>query len=659
MVLRTKVITVIAVILMVFVGISTTIALNLQSSRMISSKLMDIEILSNIILRSIEEAMSKGDTEGVQKSLENIGRNLEIVGLRIISNDGFILKSKDPEEIGLKSKGYTLFKYDDKKFKPIVREESIIHLTPVENKAQCYGCHDANMKLNGIIEIKYDVSRSKADIVAIKRFLILSNILTVLIIVGVLAIMFTRLIMTPLKGFLDTIKAVEGGNWDARVKTIGNDELSSIGKAFNKMLEEVKDLYDKGLKKEKEISKVRVELDHKMMLEELNTQLQYKVKEVETANKAVLNLSKEVKSKNIQLEKVVERLKKMNDVGRILSSIIDTDELIKIIIKMSSEMLNVEKGSIHMRRNGQTALTFRYEYGVGVERESDMSGTETPFFKELLEDGRQVLLNANSNKSNDPSVVGVPLKMKGQIVGGMLLQEKIDGSEFTSDELEFLGTMGNQAMVAIENAWLYETVKTNYFGTIQSLVNALEASDKYTKGHSERVRGLGLELARNVGLDYRELEIFEHAAILHDIGKIGIDTSVLNKETRLTNTEFSLIRAHPIIGDEILGPIGTLQGVRTTILQHHEKYDGTGYPYGVAGNEITLKARILTVVDTFDAMLSHRPYRKALSVPKALDELKRGAGTQFDPVVVNAFLDLIETHDGVLLEAGYGEDVLY
>jgi HD-GYP domain-containing protein (c-di-GMP phosphodiesterase class II) len=529
----------------------------------------------------------------------------------------------------------------------------------VENKARCYGCHDANIKLNGIIEIRYDVSRSKSDIVAIKRFLILSNILTVLIMVGVLGIMFTKLIMTPLKGFLDTIKSVEGGNLDARVKVEGNDDLSDIGKAFNKMLEEVKDLYDKGLKKEKEISKVKVELDHKLMLEELNSQLQYKVKEVETANRAVLNLSKEVKSKNIELEKVVERLKKMNDVGRILASIIDTDELIKIIIKMSSEMLNVEKGSIHMRRNGQMGLTFRYEYGVGVEREQDMSEMQTSIFRELLEDGKQVLLNDDSVKEQGSSVVGVPLKMKGQIVGGMILQEKIDGSEFTLDELEFLSTMGNQAMVAIENAWLYETVKTNYFGTIQSLVNALEASDKYTKGHSERVRCLGLELAKNVGLDYRELEIFEHAAILHDIGKIGIDTSVLNKETRLTNTEFSLIRAHPIIGDEILGPIGTLQGVRTTILQHHEKYDGTGYPYGVAGNEITLKARILAVVDTFDAMLSDRPYRKALSVANALDELKLGAGTQFDPVVVNAFLDLMDTRDGLLFEAGYGENIFY
>ncbi len=116
--------------------------------------------------------------------------------------------------------------------------------------------------------------------------------------------------------------------------------------------------------------------------------------------------------------------------------------------------------------------------------------------------------------------------MKGQIIGGMHLETKGNGGEFSEDELELLITLANQAMVAIENAWLYETVKNNYFGTIQALVNALEASDQYTKGHSERVRHLSLELARYVGLDYKELEVLEHAAILHDIGKIGIDSMV-------------------------------------------------------------------------------------------------------------------------------------
>ncbi|MBI5063868.1 MAG: HD domain-containing protein [Desulfatitalea sp.] len=241
----------------------------------------------------------------------------------------------------------------------------------------------------------------------------------------------------------------------------------------------------------------------------------------------------------------------------------------------------------------------------------------------------------------------------GQIIGGMLLEDRLDGGNFTGDEVELLETMANHAIVAIENAWLYETVKNNYFGTVQSLINALEANDKYTRGHSERVRFMSCELGRFIGLDHRELEVLEHAAILHDIGKIGIDSAVLNKPGRLTNAEFSLIKTHPVISDEILGPIGTLDGVRTTVLQHHERYDGKGYPYGIAGEEISLKARVLAVVDAFDAMLAARPYRNALPFGKAMEEIKACAGTQFDPFIVRAFIEMIETAPDILVQGGY------
>lgn len=626
---------------------------------MVNSKLMDVEFLSNVIRQSIESAMAKGRTEDVQKVMENIGQSPEIMNFRILSVDGYILKSKRPEEIGLKSKEFSIYKYSEERYKPVIVDNNINHFYPVRNKKQCFGCHNENIKINGIIEIKYDMARSMADIMAIRKFLIISSILTVMIVAGILGVMFTRMIMSPLGKFLETIRSVEGGNLDARVDITGKDELGIIGTAFNSMLNEVKALYEKGLKKEKEMSRVKVELDHKIILEELNSQLQYKIKEVETANKAVLSLSKEVRAKNIELEKMVDRLKKMNEVGRVLTSIIDIEELIRIIIRTTSEVLGVEKGSIHIMKGRDQSLTMHYQRGIGMARDTEFSPDSNPLYGTLLSEGRTVLINGNNftmddgSKDNIASAIGVPLKMKGQIIGGMLLEDKNNGNPFTPDELELLDTMANQAIVAIENAWLYETVKNNYFGTIQSLVNALEASDRYTKGHSERVKQLGLELAKYIGLDHRELEAFEHAAILHDIGKIGIDTSVLNKEDRLTSVEFSLIRAHPIIGDEILGPIGTLQGVRTTILQHHEKYDGTGYPYGIAGEEISLKARILSVIDTFDAMLTDRPYRRAMPLGHAVDELKKGSGTQFDPAVVRAFMELIESNEHILTQAGY------
>jgi HD-GYP domain-containing protein (c-di-GMP phosphodiesterase class II) len=654
--LQARIITIVIVALLVSVGLTTTITLKLQNKRMTLGKLKDIEVLCNIIHSSIENAMAQGKTEDVQKSLENIGKNPEIIDLRILSNDGYILKSKDPGEIGLPVEGFARYEQAGSKSEPYFGRNTISHYNYVLNKKQCYGCHDENVEVNGLIEVTYDMSRSRADMLAVKRFLILSNIMTVLLVVGMLSAMFAKYLMVPLKRFMGTIKAVEGGDWESRVKVMGDDELSIIGSAFNKMLDEVKSLYEKSLKKEKEVSRVKVELDHKIVLEELNAQLQYKVREVETANKAVLSLSKEVRSKNVELAKMVERLTKINEVGRVLTSIINTEELMSLIIKTTAETLRVDTGSIYVKKDENETLYMQYHRSMGVERLVDPSVEVNALYAGFLQDGKPLMLNeavGGTNPEATTSAIGVPLRMKGQIIGGVLLEQKTDGTHFSSDELELLGTMANQAIVSIENAWLYETVKSNYFGTIQALVNALEASDRYTKGHSERVRYMGVELARHLGLDYREIELFEHAAILHDIGKIGIDTSVLNKEGKLSNAEFSLIRAHPIIGDEILGPIGTLQSVRATILQHHEKYDGTGYPYGITGDEITLKARILAVVDTFDAMMTDRPYRRALPITAAIDELKRGSGTQFDPHVVNSFLDIIGQGENIVLDAGY------
>lgn len=656
--LRTKIIAAVAMLLIVTIGISTTVALSLQSNRMMSSKVSDIKILSNIILKSIENSMGQGNTEDVQKSIENIGENREVQGLRIIAPSGIILKSMNPSELGQRLEDKQALSLDILKSHHVVGDSSITYYTPVPNRVQCYGCHSETEKVNGIIEIKYDISKSQMDISALKRLMIFTNVFTVLAVLGLLSILLSSMIMRPLAKMMSSIKTVEGGDWNVKVEINTNDELGAIGVAFNRMVAEVKSLYEKSVKKEKEISRVKVELDHKGKLEDLNARLQHKVKEVESANKAVLSLSKEVKIKNIELEKMIERLKSINDVGRVLTSIIETDELIKLIIRTTAELLRVERGFIHIMRDERTSIVMQYGHGVGVERVQHMTMDINPLYAELLKDGKPMIFNGGDavdprDGSNSKPALGVPIKMKGQVIGGMLLENKLDSTMFTVDELELLGTMANQAMVAIENAWLYETVKNNYFGTIQALVNALEASDRYTKGHSERVKFLGLKLGMFIGMDYKEMELFEHAAILHDIGKIGIDTSVLNKETKLTNAEFSLIQAHPIIGDEILGPIGTLQGVRTTILQHHEKYDGSGYPYGIAGDEISLKARILTVVDTFDAMLTDRPYRRAIPLVVAKNELKRGAGTQFDPFIVNSFLQMIDENESILLEAGY------
>ncbi|HEB02255.1 MAG TPA: HD domain-containing protein [Nitrospirae bacterium] len=649
---RTKIIGATVLILAIcLVGTSVFMA-RLAEQRMVTANSSHLSSLGGVAQREFESLMKGGHAYRVQDLLENMLKTPVITSARILSTKGIIMRSGTPGEAGQK---VPLFKMPDEGPKTIRQQSTLTHLIPIKNRSECFACHGEIAKHLGVLELGYDISPGIEEVVSTNRFLLMAGLLTLTIVAGTLIVTITRVVSYPVELFSDCMKSVREGSLNTNISLRGRDEIARLGQSFNTMMDEVKALYDRTLKKERDISRVKAELDHKVMLEELNTQLQHKVKEVESANKAVLSLSKELKHKNVELERMVDRLKRINEVGSVLTSIINHEELLKIIIKTASETLRVLKGTIHVQKGTGKPITIAYRANTGFVDTDSGSVELDSHFQEMLRDGKQVFQNegAASGGTAKKTVLGVPLRMKGQIIGGILLEESADGSHITHDDLEVLETMSNQAVVALENAWLYETVKSNYFGTIQSLVNALEASDRYTKGHSERVRFLGMELARYLGLDYRELEVLEHAAILHDIGKIGIDSTILNKEDELTNTEFSLIRAHPIIGDEILGPIGTLEGVRTTILQHHERYDGKGYPYGISGEEITTKARILAVIDTFDAMLTDRPYRKALSLEQALDEVKKGSGTQFDPAVVSAFFQMIKENEELMETTGY------
>jgi putative nucleotidyltransferase with HDIG domain len=361
--------------------------------------------------------------------------------------------------------------------------------------------------------------------------------------------------------------------------------------------------------------------------------------------------------RNVELQKTVERLKKINEVGRMLSSVVETRELMGIIVRATSELLGAERVVMHLRESRKPAMTIACERGDDIRHLPSFSIGTDHDYADLFTNGRPVFIQmdgASAGNGRKSSRIGVPLRVKGMVIGAILLENGTAGTAFTEDELELLTTLANQAMAAIENAWLYENLKTNYFSTVQSLVNALEASDRFTKGHSERVRMLSVELGEQLGLDFHELELLQQAAILHDIGKIGIDHFILQKQGKLTVREYSLVKTHPLIGDEILGPIETMEEVRKTIIQHHERHDGSGYPYGLRGDEISLKSKILSVVDTFDAMMTDRPYRKALSVSAAKEELRANAGTQFDPSVVEAFVHMLDASgEEFLSAAGY------
>ncbi len=252
----------------------------------------------------------------------------------------------------------------------------------------------------------------------------------------------------------------------------------------------------------------------------------------------------------------------------------------------------------------------------------------------------------------DKSFISIPLKKEGEmaslplraprrVLGVLNLSHKACEKKFTVTELEGLRVLACQAAVSIENSFLFYDLEDAYLSAIQSLALLQEARDAYTSGHSQRVTGITMIIAEAMDINQKDRDILQHAAMLHDIGKVGIPENILNKPGKLTPAELKLIHQHPIIGEKVLKPVKFLAEVRPIIRQHHEREDGRGYPDGLLGNELSPLSKILIVADTFDAMNSDRPHRSALSMSQIEQEFRHHRAKQFDGQVVDVLLHIL------------------
>jgi HD-GYP domain-containing protein (c-di-GMP phosphodiesterase class II) len=236
----------------------------------------------------------------------------------------------------------------------------------------------------------------------------------------------------------------------------------------------------------------------------------------------------------------------------------------------------------------------------------------------------------------------VPLKIRKKIFGVLMAAIKHGDRRFTEKELYYLSFLTQNAAHSIENLALYENIYTNLFATLYAFVKAIEVRDPYTKQHSTRVTEISLRLGKALSISPEELDILKFAGPLHDIGKIGVRDAILLKPGRLTKDEYEKIKEHPLLGADIVGKLGMWGREQEIIRCHHERYDGSGYPDGIRGEDIPHLARILSVADAYDAMASDRAYRKKMATEKILQIIHDGAGSQFDPQVVAAFQSLHE-----------------
>lgn len=243
------------------------------------------------------------------------------------------------------------------------------------------------------------------------------------------------------------------------------------------------------------------------------------------------------------------------------------------------------------------------------------------------------------------SVMCVPVRTGKEILGVVYLDTISHPGEFSENDLELLSAIGKQAGVAIRRARLLDDLVEGYYSTVRTLVAAVEAKDSYTRGHSERVTAYAMTLGQILGLAEEKLDILRLSSLLHDIGKIAVPESVLNKPGKLTEDEWLVIRRHPEVGATIVRNIKgqDIDIIAAVIRHHHERFDGRGYPDGLTGEDIPLLARVLAVADSYDAMTSRRSYRGSLSKQQVVTELSQGKGTQFDNQAASAMLELVES----------------
>jgi HD-GYP domain-containing protein (c-di-GMP phosphodiesterase class II) len=235
----------------------------------------------------------------------------------------------------------------------------------------------------------------------------------------------------------------------------------------------------------------------------------------------------------------------------------------------------------------------------------------------------------------------VPIAGRDRAIVGAIAVYESDPDLLGEDDLHMLETIADQLGGTMEQAGLFASLERSYFETVEALSSALEAKDAYTLDHARSITDMSADLGRRLGMREDEIRDLKLGALLHDIGKIGVPTEILSKPGPLTDDEFEVMKEHTVIGERIIADVEFLQGVRPLVLHEHERWDGAGYPHQLKGDEIPLGARIIFVCDSWHAMTSDRPYRDALPNEEAIRRLRAGAGSQFDPAVVESFCELM------------------
>ncbi len=352
------------------------------------------------------------------------------------------------------------------------------------------------------------------------------------------------------------------------------------------------------------------------------------------------------------IDNLIVMLVGIHEFGMTATGIISKEELTQSVIDSACKLIKSDAGSLMLINYETSELTIaasrglpeevvlstRLRIGEGVA--GRVAQTGKAIFVEDIETDARFMRNNGAHYSSK-SFISVPLRVKSRIIGVLNVNSPEKQRIFEERDVRLLTILADQAAITLENIELYDNLQNFYLEMVQTLARAIDAKDSYTHEHADRARKYARLIGKKLMLPEAMIRHIEYAALMHDIGKIGIDETILHKAGKLTDEEREIIRKHPAIGNRIIAPVAFLSPVAPMVLYHQEWFNGQGYPEGLVGEEIPLGARIVAVIDAYDAITSDRPYRKALSKQIAIEELNKGIGTQFDEKVVTAFLSIL------------------
>ncbi|NOR18015.1 HD domain-containing protein [candidate division WOR-3 bacterium] len=347
----------------------------------------------------------------------------------------------------------------------------------------------------------------------------------------------------------------------------------------------------------------------------------------------------------------ITHLKSLRDIDRVMLSSLSHKGVLNAIIDKLSTTLNTDAAAVFTVTKDKNKLNAIVSYNISKKLQKYIQSSSNGFITSVIDNRKPLIISKIAADEDEDflmtlkkegfiSYMASPITINGNTPIGVLTFYSKKPRRFTNREMEFINAVSDQIAITLDRTQLLSRIQESNFESVRALVEAIEIRDLYTRGHSVQVAELSVKLARAIGFTEKELTLIEFAGLLHDIGKIAIPEMILQKKGHLTTEEWSVIKKHPGHSVKIIEPVFNLKPIQDWILYHHERWDGEGYPFGKEGKEIPIQSRILSVCDTFSAMIEDRPYRKGLAQDQVKKELKRVAGTQFDPGIVDIFLNL-------------------